>query len=141
MQKIPTGLQGAHVMLVEDNEINQMIATELLALAGVTLEIVENGRKAVKRILYDTASYDVILMGLLMPEMDGLSATRLIRKQIGANQLPIIALTSNSMEEERERCLSAGMNDLVCKPIQPYLLYETLDRWVNSHVTFCPTPG
>jgi two-component system sensor histidine kinase/response regulator len=128
---IPPGLRGLHVLLAEDNVINQQVARELLADAGVTLDIAANGRLAVDRLLQNPAAYDAILMDMQMPEMDGVTATRLIREKIGADRLPIIAMTAHAMESERQRCLDAGMNDHIPKPIEPPLLYETLVRWVK----------
>ena len=137
---IPPGLRGVHVLLAEDNVINQQVARELLADAGVTLDIAANGRLAVERLLQDPAAYDAVLMDMQMPEMDGVTATRLIREKIGADRLPIIAMTAHAMESERQRCLDAGMNDHVSKPIEPSVLYETLIRWVKPRAHLAAPP-
>jgi PAS domain S-box-containing protein len=121
------GLRGLRVLLAEDNEINQQIAVELLAAVGVEVEVVVNGREAVEKVLVG-AGYDAVLMDLQMPELDGLSATREIRADSRFAALPIIAMTAHALVEERERCLQAGMNDHVAKPIDPDVLYGALAR-------------
>jgi two-component system sensor histidine kinase/response regulator len=121
------GLRGLRVLLAEDNEINQQIAVELLAAVGVEVEVVVNGREAVEKVLAG-AGYDAVLMDLQMPELDGLSATREIRADSRFAALPIIAMTAHALVEERERCLQAGMNDHVAKPIDPDVLYGALAR-------------
>jgi two-component system sensor histidine kinase/response regulator len=137
---IPPELRGVHVLLAEDNVINQQVARELLADAGVTLDIAANGRQAVERLQQDPAAYDAVLMDMQMPEMDGVTATRLIREKIGADRLPIIAMTAHAMASERQRCLDAGMNDHVSKPIEPPVLYETLARWVRPRTRVAAPP-
>jgi two-component system sensor histidine kinase/response regulator len=121
------GLRGLRVLLAEDNEINQQIAVELLAAVGVEVEVVVNGREAVEKVLAG-AGYDAVLMDLQMPVLDGLSATREIRADPRFAALPIIAMTAHALVEERERCLQAGMNDHVAKPIDPDVLYGALAR-------------
>jgi signal transduction histidine kinase/CheY-like chemotaxis protein len=127
----PTRRSG-HVLLAEDNEINQQIAVELLEDVGITVEVAVNGAAAVARVLSGDTHYDVVLMDLQMPEMDGLEATVQIRKQISSDELPIIAMTAHAGEEDRKRCLSVGMNDHVTKPVDPAVLYEVLDRWIKQ---------
>jgi two-component system sensor histidine kinase/response regulator len=116
------------VLLAEDNDVNQEVAKEILADAGCTVEIVATGAAAVEAI--NSRRYDVVLMDCQMPEMDGFAAARMIRdreqKQPTGRRLPIIALTANAIQGDRERCLSAGMDAYVTKPVDPETLYETL---------------
>ncbi|MDR3515285.1 MAG: response regulator [Azospirillaceae bacterium] len=122
---------GAHVLLVEDNEINQQVAHELLVGFGVTVDVAANGRRAVEAVLRQPTAYDVVLMDVQMPEMDGIEATRQIRRQLGEACPPIIALTAHAMDEERNRCLDAGMSDHISKPIDATLLITTLNAWIR----------
>ena len=122
-------LAGAHLLLAEDNEINQQIARELLEQVNVRLTIVENGQEAVEVARDNT--FDGILMDLQMPVMDGLMATRAIRQGPTRKEVPIIAMTANAMAGDREKCLEAGMNDHVSKPIDPDKLYTVLAKWVK----------
>jgi two-component system, sensor histidine kinase and response regulator len=122
-------LEGMRVFLTEDNEINQQIAVELLEGAGASVEVANNGREAVEKLLQEPATYDVVLMDLQMPEMDGYQATARIRSDPRCANLPIIAMTAHATLEEKRRCLDAGMNDHVSKPIDPALLFETLGRY------------
>jgi two-component system sensor histidine kinase/response regulator len=124
-------LRGAHILLTEDNEINQQIAIELLESAGATVDVANNGREAVD-ILFQGSSpppYDMVLMDLQMPEMDGYQATTRIRGDSRFAQLPIIAMTAHATVEERNRCLAAGMNDHISKPINPNILFDTVARY------------
>jgi two-component system sensor histidine kinase/response regulator len=124
-------LRGARILLTEDNEINQQIAIELLEGAGAMVDVANNGAEAVD-ILFQSSSapvYDVVLMDLQMPEMDGYQATTRIRGDSRFAQLPIIAMTAHATVEERNRCLAAGMNDHISKPIHPNILYDTVARY------------
>ena len=123
-----TALRGTHVLVVEDNVINQQIAVEILSAEGVEVNVLSNGREAVEHLLDNAAShrYHAVFMDLQMPEMDGYDATRAIREKMSAEQLPIIAMTAHAMREERERCLAAGMNEHVAKPIDPDVMLATL---------------
>ncbi|MCP4119996.1 MAG: response regulator, partial [Desulfobacteraceae bacterium] len=121
-----------HILLVEDNEINMQVACELLAHVGVEVSTVLNGEQAVE--LSAKERFDCILMDLHMPVMDGYTATREIRKGPAPPDLPIIAMTANVMAGDRKKCLEAGMNDHIAKPIKPENLYETLIRWIRPDV-------
>jgi two-component system sensor histidine kinase/response regulator len=121
-------LAGARVLLAEDNEINQQIAVELLEGAGVAVDVAGTGREVLERLERAPQAYDAVLMDLQMPDMDGLEATRRLRADARFAALPIIAMTAHAMVEERERCLAAGMNDHVTKPIDPDVLFRTLAR-------------
>jgi len=123
-------LHGARLLLVEDNEINQQVAEGLLARVGISLQIVHNGQQAVEAVHND--AFDGVLMDMQMPVMDGLEATRLIRADTQFQDLPIIAMTANAMPGDREKCLQAGMNDHVSKPVDPNQLYATLIRWIRK---------
>jgi PAS domain S-box-containing protein len=115
---------GATVLLVEDNEINQQVAAELLMDAGLTVDVVNNGQAALDRV--QQRHYDLVLMDLHMPVMDGLTATRAIRALPGLADLPVVAMTASAMPDDRKRCLDAGMNDFVAKPIEPENLVSVL---------------
>ena len=149
-------LQACRVLVVEDNAINQQVAREILTGFGVTVEIVDSGKKAIDRITDKTLpAFDVILMDLQMPEMDGREATRIIRTDLNLTTLPIIAMTAHVVEAERQSALAAGMNEHLAKPINPDLLLATLARWVTPstlvlqetkapdsvHADFPPLPG
>jgi two-component system sensor histidine kinase/response regulator len=123
------GLRGARVLLVEDNDINQMIATALLEEVGVQVDLAEDGLQALQKV--QACDYHAVLMDMQMPVMDGVEATREIRKLARLRGLPIIAMTANAMEQDRQRCLEAGMNDFLGKPIEPSDLWDMLLRWVT----------
>ncbi|MBF0447267.1 MAG: response regulator [Magnetococcales bacterium] len=125
-------LAGAKLLLVEDNEINQQVACELLEYAKVSVRIAPNGKVALDMIRKE--SFDGILMDMQMPVMDGLAATREIRKSPQFNALPIIAMTANAMIGDRDACLTAGMQDHITKPIDPSALYSTLAKWIKPSV-------
>ena len=124
-------LRGARVLLVEDNEINQQIAIELLEGVGVSVTAKANGREAVDLLMKAPSPppFDAVLMDLQMPEMDGYQATAKLRSEPRFASLPIIAMTAHATIEERQRCLAAGMNDHVSKPIDPRNLFETISRF------------
>jgi len=123
-----TPLAGARALLVEDNELNQEVARAFLQELGLAVDTVDNGRDAVDRLRGD-AGYDLVLMDMQMPVMDGLSATRAIRQLPGRQALPILAMTANASAADRDRCLAAGMNDHIAKPIDPQQLAERIARW------------
>ena len=124
---------NARILLVEDNDLNQEVASELLRQAGLFVDIAENGALALEMVrkLPDEGGYDIVLMDLQMPVMDGLTATREIRKLPHCADLPIIAMTANAMTGDRELCLEAGMNDHIAKPIDLDDLWVKLRRWVK----------
>ncbi|MBS1197957.1 MAG: two component system sensor histidine kinase, barA-like [Proteobacteria bacterium] len=122
-------LQGARILLVEDNEMNQQLAVEILASAGVMTDVANNGAEALEKI--DCCPYDLILMDCLMPVMDGYEATRRIRADHRFGQLPVVAMTANAMAGDRQKCLDAGMNDHITKPIHVDELFSTLAQWLK----------
>ena len=110
-------IAGAHVLLVEDNEYNQDVAIELLKLAGCNVDLAENGEVAVRKV--QEIRYDLVLMDVQMPVMDGLTASRTIRALPSCADLPIVAMTANAMQSDREMCIQSGMDDFLSKPIDP----------------------
>jgi PAS domain S-box-containing protein len=124
----------ARVLLAEDNEANQMVASELLPRLGIDLEIANNGREALDLITAAPGRYAAVLMDVQMPEMDGLAATRALREMPAVRNLPIIAMTASAMKADLDACLAAGMNDLVTKPIDRKALVQTLRRWLPGRV-------
>ena len=120
---------GRRILLVEDNELNQEVAVSLLEGFQVAIDVAENGAAALDRLAQ--ADYDLVLMDMQMPVMDGIAATQAIRGQSRFARLPIVAMTANAMATDRERCLAAGMNDHLAKPIDPEALTATLQRWLG----------
>jgi two-component system sensor histidine kinase/response regulator len=126
-------IAGARLLLAEDNELNQEVAVELLSDAGLVVEVADNGRLALDKLLqHDPGHYAAVLMDMQMPVLDGLGATLEIRKLAQFAHLPIIAMTANAMQGDRERCLEVGMNDYVAKPIEPDQLWRSLLRWIPA---------
>ena len=124
----------ARVLLAEDNEANQLVASELLSRLGIDLEIANNGRQAVGMISAAPDRYAAVLMDVQMPELDGMAATRALRELPAVRNLPIIAMTANAMKGDIDACLAAGMNDHVAKPIERKALLQTLRRWLPARV-------
>ena len=122
-------LKGFNILLVEDNSINQQIAYELLSNVGLIITIANNGVEALQKI--NEKKFDLVLMDLQMPEMDGFEATRQIRKQDKFKDLPIVAMTAHAMTGDREKCIETGMNDHTPKPIDPEGLFKTLYKWLH----------
>jgi two-component system sensor histidine kinase/response regulator len=129
---------GTRILLAEDNDANQMVATELLSRLGIELDIAEDGRVAVQKARENRGRYAAILMDVQMPEMDGLEATRALRADPAFRDLPIIAMTANAMRQDLEACLAAGMNDTLTKPIERALLARTLSKWLPKSAAAAP---
>ncbi len=122
-------IRGARVLLVEDNELNQQVAMELLTQGGLVVDLAEDGQVGVNMVAEHP--YDAVLMDMQMPVMDGVTATVEIRKDSRFSDLPILAMTANAMEGDRERCLQAGMNDHIAKPIDPDDMFGKLLQWIE----------
>ena len=123
-------VRGARILLVEDNEINQQVAVELMGGEGFFVDVAVDGAQAIEMVQGETR-YDIVLMDLQMPEMDGYAATREIRSDADLDDLPIIAMTADAMSGVREQVLDVGMNDYVTKPIEPALLWDVLVAWIR----------
>lgn len=124
------------VLLAEDNPINQQIAVELMVACGIHTDIAANGKEALSLLFsHEPKHYDLVFMDLQMPEMDGHEATRVIRADARFQQLPIIAMTAHALQNERERCLTEGMNDHIAKPISPELFYQLLKQYLSYKLT------
>ncbi len=132
-------VRGARILLAEDNDINQQIASELLVDAGFVVEVAQNGLVALE--MAKRASYDLVLMDMQMPIMDGLSATAALRRISRLHAMPIVAMTANAMEEDRRNCLQAGMNDFLTKPIDPQALWGMLLKWIKPGESPATQPG
>ncbi len=126
-------IQGSRLLLVEDNLINQQVTTEMLQSAGVIVDTADNGLDALRAI--QAARYDGLLMDIQMPEMDGYEATRIIRNDPQFKDLPIIAMTAHALKGDMGKCIEAGMNDYVTKPVQSERLFAALARWVTPSVS------
>jgi CheY-like chemotaxis protein len=126
----PGTFQDLPILLVEDNKINQIVATKMLQKKGLHVEVAQNGLQAVEMVKHN--QYALVLMDIQMPEMDGIQATLEIRNDSRYESLPIVALTANAMEDDRRQCLAAGMNDHLAKPIDPVLLYQAILKWAKT---------
>ena len=122
---------GARILVAEDNPVNQQVIQEILTDAGFEVELVDNGRRAADRLADAPEAWDLVLMDMQMPVMDGIAATIEIRKTLTAAQLPIVAMTASAMRQDQERCLQAGMQDFVSKPIDPEALERLLIKWIR----------
>jgi CheY-like chemotaxis protein len=117
------------ILLAEDNPVNQKLATKLLTKAGYKVDVAGNGKEAVEKFTAAPEAYDIILMDVQMPELNGLEATRLLREK-GYTQVPIVAMTAEAMKGDKEKCLASGMNDYIPKPIKREIVFEILRKWV-----------
>jgi CheY-like chemotaxis protein len=123
--------QKPRLLLVEDNRVNQVVAVRLLEKLGYQVDTAVNGKEALGEL--SKQSYELVLMDCQMPEMDGFEATRLIRRGIGGiknSQVPIVALTAHALKGDREKCIKAGMNAYLSKPLNPHELQDILDTWL-----------
>ncbi|WP_150051309.1 MULTISPECIES: response regulator [Methylomonas] len=121
-------LRGRKVLLVEDNEINRIVAVELLEKVLIQVDVAENGAIALEKLAQHR--YDCILMDVQMPEIDGYMATKRLKEMDACKNVPVIAMTANAMQEDKLKCLEAGMVDYICKPILPKTLYAVLEKWL-----------
>ncbi len=130
-QTIPFKPKGQHILLAEDNPVNQKLIKVILNKAGYQVTMADNGELALQTFLDSPDNFAAILMDMQMPKIDGLQATQAIRNN-GFTQIPIIAMTANAMQEDKEHCLAAGMNDYISKPIKKELLFTTLQKWLSE---------
>ncbi|MDY0250610.1 MAG: ATP-binding protein [Pseudomonas sp.] len=128
---LPVHFKGLVILLVDDNELNRLVGKELLEEAGFTVELADNGQQAVERIqAHDSHYYSAVLMDIMMPIMDGISATKKIRTLTQGQQLPIIAVSANTLSEDTQRYMAAGMNAYISKPIDEKTLWDTLSQHI-----------
>ena len=131
-------LAGLHLLIVEDNDLNQEVAVELLSGAGARVSTADNGNGAIDAMNSSHRKFDAILMDIQMPERDGVEATRIIRDMPGGQDVPIIAMTAHTLAEEKVKCLAAGMNDYLTKPVTPSVLEETILKWTRPDMPTSP---
>jgi CheY-like chemotaxis protein len=123
--------QSLRILLAEDNAVNQEVAVALIGSAGLTVDVAADGQQAIDMV--KAGNYALVLMDVQMPVMDGLDATRAIRRLPEGAELPILAMTANAFDEERQRCLDAGMDDHVAKPVVAEQLFATLYDWLSGN--------
>jgi signal transduction histidine kinase/DNA-binding response OmpR family regulator len=131
--------QSIRILLAEDNPVNLKLATLILTKAGYKVKSAGNGKETVEIFANASNSFDIILMDIQMPEMDGLEATKELRDR-GFNEIPIVAMTANAMKGDREICIDAGMNDYITKPIKREIVFEIIEKWVNRKKINAYTP-
>ena len=129
--------QSVRILLAEDNLVNQKLATLILTKAGYQVTVADNGKEAVEKYSENPDGFDLILMDVQMPEMDGLTACRTLRKA-GFTDVPIVAMTANAMKGDREKCLDAGMNDYISKPIKREVVFEIIEKWLYREIGRSP---
>lgn len=128
-------MNGIRILVVEDNPVNQKLALTILTKRGYQVELASNGLEAVEKFIASAEEFDLILMDIQMPTMSGFEATRIIREK-GFDSVPIIALTTHALESDRARCIEAGMNDHITKPVHRENLYFLIDKYVvKKHVS------
>jgi len=132
-------LNGAYILLVEDNEINQELALELLTGAGIKVDVANHGQEALT--LLESNVYDGVLLDIQMPVMDGYTAVREIRKKPQLQDLPVIAMTANAMVGDREKALNAGMNDHIAKPLNVSEMFATISKWITPTHPIADAPS
>ncbi|NTU88216.1 MAG: response regulator, partial [Chlorobiaceae bacterium] len=122
---------AVRILLAEDSRVNQMVMMGILGKLGYTVDVVSNGLEVLERLR--TATYNLVIMDVQMPEMDGMEATRVIRdhaSDVADHAIPVIALTAHAMRGDRELCLQSGMNDYITKPVDPHAMAETIKKWI-----------
>ncbi len=122
--------RGARILLVEDDMLNREVALFLLRECGMAVTTAVNGAEALEHLA--TEPFDLVLMDMQMPVMDGLEATRCLRRMSSMERIPVLAMTANAFADDRAACMAAGMNDFVSKPVDPDLLYQVLLRWLAT---------
>jgi CheY-like chemotaxis protein len=129
LEAAPAGprLRGVRLLLVEDHPLNQVVARGMLEHAGAEVDLVENGLLAVDRLRERAADYDIVLMDVQMPVMDGYEATRQIRQVLGL-KLPVLAMTAGVMKSEQDQCIAAGMDDFIAKPVDVEQMLDAISR-------------
>ncbi|MFO7555508.1 MAG: response regulator [Desulfobacterales bacterium] len=133
---------SAHILLAEDNPINQKLAKMMLIKAGYQVETADTGKEAVDKFITSTGKFDLVFMDMQMPEMGGIEATQHIRRwedksiaqslTLNRKRVPVIALTANANEGDKERCLEVGMDDYITKPINRDIFFEVIEKWISS---------
>lgn len=121
--------KGRRILVVDDEPVNQMVAGYILEEAGLVVDVAEDGRAAVMKA--QQGNFDIVLMDMQMPELDGLAATRALRALPNLEDLVIIAMTANAFDDDRVRCLAAGMNDFIAKPFKPEEVFGKLVKWLR----------
>jgi CheY-like chemotaxis protein len=124
-------LKGAKLLLVEDNEVNQELAMGLFAYADLEVVLANNGQEAIDALSRQPGYFDGVLMDCFLPVMDGYTATRKIRKELGLRDLPILAMTANAMQSDKEEALATGMNDHISKPLEIEKMFVTMAKWIK----------